>query len=49
MKDFTTEEKIVIYKSLAILKVAPLALIKSVPIFTVEQKNIVKRILFGRE
>ena len=43
MRDLTIEEKIVIFKSLAISKVEHLALIKTVPIFTVEQLNIIKR------
>ena len=43
MRDLTIEGKIVIFKSLAIPKVEHLALIKSVPIFTVEQLNIIKR------
>ena len=36
MRDFTSEGKIVIYKSLAISEIAHLALIKTVPMFTVE-------------
>ena len=43
MRDFTSEGKIVIYKSLAISKIAHLALIKTVPIFTVEELNIIKK------
>ena len=43
MRDLTIEEKIVIFKSLAISKVEHLALIKTVAIFTVEQLNIIKR------
>ena len=43
MKDLTIEGKIIIFKSLAISKVVHLALINAVPIFTVEQLNIIKK------
>ena len=36
MRDLTTEGKILIFKSLTISKVMHLALIKTVPIFTVK-------------
>ena len=42
MRDLTIEGKILIFKSFAISKVVHLALIKTVPIFTVEQLNIIK-------
>ena len=42
-RDLTIEGKIVIFKSLPISKIVHLALIKTVPIFIVEQLNIVKR------
>ena len=44
MRDLTIEVAIVIFKSLAISKIVHLALIKTVPIFTVELlHNITKR------
>ena len=43
MKDLTIEGKIIIFKSLAISKIVHLALINAVPIFTVEQLNIIKK------
>ena len=42
MRDLTIAEKIVMSKSLSIGKVVHLALTKNVPIFTVEQLNIIK-------
>ena len=41
MRDLTTEGKIGVFKSLAILKIVYLPLIKTVPIFTIEQLNII--------
>ena len=46
MRDLTIEGKIIIFKSLAISKIVHLALIKTVPIFTVEQLKIVKKKLY---
>ena len=43
MRDLTIEGKIVIFKSLAISKIVHLALIKTVPIFAVQQLNIIKK------
>ena len=42
MRDLTIEGKILIFKTFAISKVMHLGLIKTVPIFTVEQLNIIK-------
>ena len=42
MRDLTIEGKIVIFKSLAISKIVHLALIKTAPIFAVQQLNIIK-------
>ena len=43
MRGLTIEGKIVIFKSLAISKIVHLGLIKTVPIFTVEQLNNIKK------
>ena len=43
MRDLTIEGKIVIFKSLAISKIVHLALIKTAPIFAVQQLNIIKK------
>ena len=43
MRDLAIEGKIVIVKSLVISKIMHLALIKTVPIFTAEQLNIIKK------
>ena len=43
MNDLTIEGKILIFKSLVVLKFVHLALIKSVPILTIERLNIVKK------
>ena len=42
MSDLTIERKIVIFKALAISKIVHLALMNTVPIFTVKQLNIIK-------
>ena len=43
MRGLTTEGKIVMFKSLAISKIVHLTLIKALPIFTIEQLNIIKK------
>ena len=51
MRGLTTEGKIVMFKSLAISKIVHLTLIKALPIFTIEQLNIIKKnfILQGKK
>ena len=49
MRDLTIQGKIVIFKSLAISKIVHLALIKSVPIFTIEQLNVIKKNFIWKE
>ena len=46
MRGLTIEGKIVIFKPLAISKIVHLALIKTVPIFTAKQLNIIKKELY---
>ena len=51
MRGLTTEGKIVMFKSLAISKIVHLTLIKALPIFSIEQLNIIKKnfILQGKK
>ena len=51
MRGLTTEGKIVMFKSLAISKIVHLTLIKALPIFTIDQLNIIKKnfILQGKK
>ena len=48
MRDLSIEEKITIFKILAISKIVRLGLITSLPAFIIEQLNIIKKTLFGK-
>ena len=49
MRDLSIERKITIFKTLADSKKVYLGLITSVPAFIIEQLNIIKKTLFGKE
>ena len=46
MRDLTIERNMVIFKEIAISKIVHLILIKTAPIFTVEQLIIIKKELY---
>ena len=49
MRDLSIERKITIFKTLADSKKVYLGLVTSVPAFIIEQLNIIKKTLFGKE
>lgn len=49
MIDLSVQDNFAIFKTLFIPKIVHLGLINSVPTFVIEQLNIIKRTLFGKQ